>query len=340
MEKGSKPVKAYKGFNKHMQCTPNGKVFQYEIGKEYKEDEADLCHCGFHACENPLDVLSYYDNIDDKFCEVELDQIDLNRKEDSKICGKKIKIGTEIGFLGLFKAGIEWIKNKTIFKEEDFKNLPSENYAQIGSSENYAQISSSGHSTKINSSGDNAQIGSSGYSTKISSSGNYAMIGSFGNYAMISSSGDYAMIGSSENYAQIGSSGYSAKIGSSGNYAQIGSSGDDAQIGSFGNYAMIGSSGYSAKIGSSGNDAKISSSGDCAKISSSGNDCVIICAGRNSSAKAKIGSWITLAEWKYSEEKQNFIPFSVVTKQVDGIEIKEDVFYTLQDGKFKELEQQ
>lgn len=124
MKKGREPVKAYKGFNKYMQCTPNGKIFQYEIGKEYKEDEANLCYCGFHACENPLDVLSYYNNIDDKFCEVELDKIDPNRNKDSKICGKKIKIGIEIGFLGLFKAGIEWIKNKTIFTEEDFKKLP------------------------------------------------------------------------------------------------------------------------------------------------------------------------------------------------------------------------
>lgn len=64
-----------------------------------------------------------------------------------------------------------------------------------------------------------------------------------------------------------------------------------------------------------------------------------MCAGINSSAKAKIGSWITLAEWKYSEEKQRDIPFLVITKQVDGIEIKEDVYYTLQDGKFKESKQ-
>ena len=286
MEKGSKPVKAYKGFNKHMQCTPNGKIFQYEIGKEYKEDEADLCHCGFHACENPLDVLSYYDNIDDKFCEVELDEIDPNRNRDSKICGKKIKIGIEIGFLGLFKAGIEWIKNKTIFTKEDFEKLPS------------------GYGAKIGSSGDGAQIGSSGYG------------------------------------AQIGSSGYDAKIGSSGYGAQIGSSGNGAQIGSSGDGAQIGSSGNGAQIGSSGNGAKIGSSGDDAQIGSSGDDCVIMCAGINSSAKAKIGSWITLAEWKYSKEKQRYIPFSVVTKQVDGIEIKEDVYYTLQDGKFKESEQQ
>lgn len=171
MKKESKPVKAYKGFNKYMQCTSNGKIFQYEIGKEYKEDEANLCYCGFHACENPLDVLSYYNNIDDKFCEVELDEIDPNRNKDSKICGKKIKIGIEIGFLGLFKAGIEWIKNKTIFIKEDFKKLPSSYNAKIGSSSDYTQIGSSG---------DNVQIGSSGDSAKIGSSGNYAKIGSSG----------------------------------------------------------------------------------------------------------------------------------------------------------------
>lgn len=152
MKKESKPVKAYKGFNKHMQCTPNRKIFQYEIGKEYKEDEANLCHCGFHACENPLDVLSYYNNIDDKFCEVELDEIDPNRNKDSKICGKKIKIGIEIGFLGLFKAGIEWIKNKTIFTQEDFEKLSSGNDAKIGSSGDYAQIGSSSDYTQIGSS--------------------------------------------------------------------------------------------------------------------------------------------------------------------------------------------
>lgn len=153
-----------------------GKIFQYEIGKEYKEDKADLCHCGFHACENPLDVLSYYNNIDDKFCEVELDKIDPNRNKDSKICGKKIKIGIEIGFLGLFKAGIEWIKNKTIFTKEDFKKLPSSYNAKISSSDYNAKIGSSSDYARIGSSGEYVQIGSSGDDAKISSSGDDCVI--------------------------------------------------------------------------------------------------------------------------------------------------------------------
>ena len=77
---------------------------------------------------------------------------------------------------------------------------------------------------------------------------------------------------------------------------QIGSSGYSAKIGSSGDSAKIGSSGYSAQIGSSGDSAQIGSSGDSAQIDSTGEDSVIMCAGNRSIAKAKVCSWITLAE--------------------------------------------
>ena len=144
----------------------------------------------------------------------------------------------------------------------------------------------------------------------------------------IGSSGDYAKICSSGDSAQIGSSGDSAKIGSSGDYAQIGSSGDYAQIGSSGDYAKICSSGDSAQIGSSG---------DYAKIDSTGEDSVIMCAGNSSIAKAKVGSWITLAEWKWSDEKKRDVPVCVKTEYVDGENIKSDTWYQLKNGKFVEV---
>ena len=146
-------------------------------------------------------------------------------------------------------------------------------------------------------------------------------------------SGDSAKIGSSGDSAKIGSSGDSAKIGSSGDYAKIGSSGDSAKIGS---------SGYSAQIGSSGYSAQIGSSGDYAKITSEGKDSVVMAAGYRSIARAKIGSWITLAEWIKTNEttKDGFSiwkPICVKTEYVDGTKIKEDTFYKLVDGEFKEI---
>lgn len=97
--------------------------------------------------------------------------------------------------------------------------------------------------------------------------------------------------------------------------------------GSSGDYAKIGSSGYNAQIGSSGYNAK---------INSTGYDSVIMCAGLNSKDKAKKGSWITLAEWEYSDEKERNIPVCVKTEYVDGERIKEDTWYELVNGEFIE----
>ena len=120
----------------------------------------------------------------------------------------------------------------------------------------------------------------------------------------------------------------------SGKENETDSSGDSAQIGSSGDYAQIGSSGDCAKIGSSG---------DCAQITSKGKNSVVMAAGYNSIAKAKIGSWITLAEWIRTGKTNDggnyiWIPKCVKTEYVDGERIKEDTFYKLVDGEFKEVE--
>ena len=54
-------MKAYKGFNPDMTC----RGFQYEEGKKYETDKAELCNEGFHACERPLDIIQYYPFVKD-----------------------------------------------------------------------------------------------------------------------------------------------------------------------------------------------------------------------------------------------------------------------------------
>lgn len=101
--------------------------------------------------------------------------------------------------------------------------------------------------------------------------------------------------------------------------------GDSAQIGSSGGSAQIGSSGYYARIGSSGGYAQIDSTGE---------DSVIMCAGIDSTVKAKKGSWITLAEWVWDNEKKRKVPKCVRTEFVDGKRIKEDTWYQIKNGEF------
>ena len=97
------------------------------------------------------------------------------------------------------------------------------------------------------------------------------------------------------------------------------------------------SSGKWAQLASSGDWAQLASSGNEAKLASSGNDCVVCAAGIGSIAKAKVGSWITLSEWRYDSEKRKSVPVCVKTEQVDGERIKEDTFYKLENGEFVEV---
>ena len=102
-------MKAYKGFDKDLKC----RGFQYEIGKEYEEPEASVCNRGFHACEEPIDVLKYYEpGKGSRYCEVEQDGQLSRSDEDSKIASTKLKVVGEIGIPGIVKAQIEYVKSR------------------------------------------------------------------------------------------------------------------------------------------------------------------------------------------------------------------------------------
>ena len=101
-------MKAYKGFNKDMTC----RGFQYEIGKEYETDAADLCRIGFHACENPLDCFSHYATATSRYCEVEIEDNGQRSPEDSKVVGKKIKIGAELSTEQICKLHFEYVRSR------------------------------------------------------------------------------------------------------------------------------------------------------------------------------------------------------------------------------------
>ena len=106
-------VIAYKGMNSDMSC----KGFQYEIGKTYKTDKAELCKCGFHACLNPRDVLDYYyQSIKSRYFKVKLSgEITKCGFEDTNVAATEITILEEItdNFNELIET-TEWWKNDNI----------------------------------------------------------------------------------------------------------------------------------------------------------------------------------------------------------------------------------
>jgi hypothetical protein len=202
-------LKAFKGFDKRLRC----RGFQYEVGKEYQEPEASLCRNGFHACENPLDTFRYYPPTDSRYCEVEIDDNGQRNSEDSKVCGEKIKIVSEIVLDAVIKAGAQFIFEMCKGSAEDHASGRSGNAAASGVRGNAA---ASGESGNAAASGARGNAAASGWS------GNAAASGVRGNAAASGRSGNAAASGESGNAAASGERGTATVTGRDGRASAIG----------------------------------------------------------------------------------------------------------------------
>ena len=110
--------------------------------------------------------------------------------------------------------------------------------------------------------------------------------------------------------------------------------GSTSETASSGDCSQLASSGYGSKLASSGNGSQLASSGDCSQLATTGENSVIANIGINGQAKGIIGTWITLAEYKWSEGK--YICILCKCTKIDGIIIKENTYYKLEDGEFIE----
>ena len=143
-------IKAVKGFNPDMTCTPTNCIkFQYEEGKTYEEEIADACNKGFHACELPINVFRYYTPTKSVYHEVEMSG-EIDDSESDKVCSSKIKIGAKINIAGIIKASIDIIRGKA----------EKESSASSG---NCGNAASSGYCGNAASSGNCGNAASSGY---------------------------------------------------------------------------------------------------------------------------------------------------------------------------------
>ena len=284
-------MKACKGFDKNLRC----RGFQYEVGGEYTEETAELCNRGPHACENPLDTLRYYRPGDSRYCEVEIEDNGQRSSYDSKVCGKHIKIGAEIGLKGVINAGVRFVFDK----------------CESATEENASGVS-----------GNAAASGRSGNAAASGRSGNAAASGWMGNAAASGESGNAAASGWMGNAAASGWRGNAAASGERGNAAASGESGNAAASGLRGNAAASGVRGTASVTGPYG------------KASALGEQCLAVAWGQDSLARGTVGNWIVVPE---RDDDGNIIDAKIV--RVDGESVKENTWYTLQNGEISEVEE-
>ena len=184
-------MRACKGFDRDLKC----RGFQYEVGGEYTEETAELCKCGPHACENPLDTLRYYRPGDSRYCEVEIEDNGQRSSYDSKVCGKHIRIGAEIGLEGVINAGVRFVLDKCESATEENASGLNGNAAASGVRGNAAASGVSGNAAASGVSGNAAASGWRGNAAASGWNGNAAASGRRGTASVTGPDGKASALG-------------------------------------------------------------------------------------------------------------------------------------------------
>ncbi|WP_079781643.1 DUF7666 domain-containing protein [Salmonella enterica] len=106
----TKEIVTFKGFNKDLKC----RGFQFAIGETFHHDgKVEACGSGFHACECPFDVFSYYPPAESRYAEtISFGITDSEEGGDTKIASSSITIKDELTLPQFIQRGIEWIWSK------------------------------------------------------------------------------------------------------------------------------------------------------------------------------------------------------------------------------------
>ncbi|RXO54385.1 hypothetical protein D0521_01210 [Salmonella enterica] len=106
----TKEIVTFKGFNKDLKC----RGFQFAIGETFHHDgKVEACGSGFHACECPFDVFSYYPPAESRYAEtISFGITDREEIGDTKIASASITIKAELTLPQFIQRGIEWIWSK------------------------------------------------------------------------------------------------------------------------------------------------------------------------------------------------------------------------------------
>ena len=298
-------MKTYKGFNKDMTC----RGFQYEEGKEYIEEKANACKCGFHACEYPLDCFTYYSPNDNVFHEVEQSGEISKHNDDTKVASTKIKIGAKLSIVGMVKAAIEYTMERIKPEAETHKD--------------YGASSATGDYGASSATGNCGASSATGYKGASSATGNCGASSATG-YKGASSATGYKGASSA-----TGDCGASSATGDCGASSATGYKGASSATGDYGASSATGNCGASSATGYKGS------------AEAGAAESVAVAWGYHGKAKGVLGSYLVFADWKgdennyWTQSKWELQGAKMV--KVDGVNIKENTWYTMVDGDIKDV---
>ena len=322
-------MKLYKGFDKDLKC----RGYQFEVGKEYEEEKADICNYGFHACENPLDVFGYYPPADSRYCEVDLDVND-QKSDASKRVGKRIKINAEIGLPGLIKAGVEYIKDQVDWEHAKVSNTG--NWSAATNTGNWSAATNTGNWSAATNTGNRSAATNTGNWSAATNTGNWSAATNTGGCSAATNTGDWSAATNTGGCSAATNTGDWSAATNTGDRSAATNTGNWSAATNTGNWSAATNTGDRSAATNTGDRSAATNTGDRSAATVTGKESVAMAVGCDSKAKGALGCYLVLSEWKRIDGEYHIV--DVQSAKVDGETIKPDTFYKLIDGKFVEVE--
>ena len=269
--------------------------FQYELGKEFETDKKPV-----RCTENGF-----------HFCENPLDVFRYYPPSESRYAEvegfgepSKDDEDTKVA-VSKIKIGVEIGLQKLIESGIKFIFERTTLTKERANTEEKLHASNSGDSGAASNSGDRGAASNSGYN------------------GAASNSGDRGAASNSGDRGAASNSGYRGAASNSGDSGAASNSGDRG---------AASNSGYSGAASNSGYSGAAMSIGAYASAETNAKDSFACGLGLQNKAKASLGSWIIISEWE--DVNNNWILKTVKSAKVDGVRIKENIYYELKNGKF------
>ena len=195
-------MQMYKGFDKDLKC----RGFEYEVGKEYEEDSAKLCEMGFHACENPIDVFSYYPPAESRYAEVDLDDLTEEVGDDSKRCGKRIKIRAEIGIKGIVDAFLKFTLDRIDWEHK--KEFNTGDHSAATNTGDQSAATNTGNRSAATNTGYQSAATNTGYQSAATNTGDQSAATNTGNRSAATNTGNQSAATNTGNQSAATNTGY------------------------------------------------------------------------------------------------------------------------------------
>jgi len=173
----------FKGFDKNLKCRDK----QYEIGKTYEEDEAKLCNKGLHFCEHPLNCFEYYSPAENRFAEIEAEDVDAETSDDTKRVAKKITIKAELSIKGLVDAAIKFVFDRATWDDTD---KTTGNRGAASATGDQGAASATGNRGAASATGNRGAASATGNRGAASATGDQGAASATGNRGAASATGD------------------------------------------------------------------------------------------------------------------------------------------------------